>query len=151
MWLKLNCREQAQLLLSHIISPAHGCGPLPQCVRKEIEINHASVSDKKKNFAKASRKNDAVQFAFQRPGSTSGPTTALLPVLPLFHIFGGDTDSEINSSSAHLLSTKLSGVVDTLERRNVIQKDFDRLERGACVPHDVHHEGQVQGAAPGLG
>jgi len=29
--------------------------------------------------------------------------------------------------------TKLCGVVDTLEERNVIQRDVDRLERWACV------------------
>ena len=45
-------------------------------------------------------------------------------------------------------NAKLSGVVDTLEGRDAIQMDLDRLEVDPREPHEVQ---QVQGPAPGLG
>ncbi|GAB0176905.1 hypothetical protein GRJ2_000155700 [Grus japonensis] len=50
----------------------------------------------------------------------------------LFNIFVGDMDSGIEcifSESAN--NTKLCGVVNTLEGRDAIQRDLDRLERWA--------------------
>lgn len=96
-----------------------------------------------------------MQFA-QRPGITSGPTTALhlfvlQLVLHLFDIFGGDIDSGIHSPSAHLLSTKLSDVADALERRNIIWKAFDRLETSVRENIMKFVKVKCKGAALGLG
>jgi len=74
-------------------------------------------------------------------GSILGPV--------LINIFVGDMDSGIEctlSKSAN--EAKLSCVVDTLEERDAIQKDLDRVERGLCNPQEVQ-QGQVQGPAPG--
>ncbi|GAB0188162.1 cAMP-dependent protein kinase inhibitor alpha [Grus japonensis] len=59
-------------------------------------------------------------------GLVLGPT--------LFNIFVGDMDSEIECTlSKFTNSPKLCAAVNTLEGRDAIQKDFDRLERWACV------------------
>jgi len=75
-------------------------------------------------------------------GSVLGPI--------LFNIFVGDLDSGIEHTlSGFANDTKLSGVVNMLEGKGVIQGDLDSLERWACA--NIIQQSQVQGPAPGSG
>lgn len=74
----------------------------------------------------------------------SGPSGVYIGT-HISNIFIGNVDSGNECALSKFADdSRMSGVLDTLEGRNAIYKDLDRLDRCSCEPHEVR-QGKVQG------
>ncbi|GAB0204147.1 cAMP-dependent protein kinase inhibitor alpha [Grus japonensis] len=78
--------------------------------------------------------SDRVALVGTWPPASVNPPQGLVLGPALFNIFVGNMDGGIECILSKFADdTKLCGVVDTLEGRDAIQRDPERLERWACV------------------